>query len=207
MPDRGAGKGGSAGMTDFRALMDAHQAKVRSTCYRFVQDVDAADDLAQDVFLQAYEALPSFRGEAEVSTWLYRIAVNLSLDYLRRRKRRAFLLSLLPWPRMTGDEKTEVPSSDADPHTALEQNELRVILHKAIDGLPESQRIALVLDKFEGFGNREIAAILDITVPAVESLLHRAKKNLRERLYLHFENSSEQRMDSAGRASKRRKTR
>ena len=73
---------------DFKSLVEIHQEKVRNTCFRFVKNSEDADDVAQEVFIQVYESLDKFRNEAEISTWIFRIAVNKSLDFLRRKKRK-----------------------------------------------------------------------------------------------------------------------
>jgi RNA polymerase sigma-70 factor (ECF subfamily) len=170
---------------DFRSLVDLHQEKVRNTCYRYVQNREDADDLAQEVFIQVYESLRHFREEAELATWIYRIAVNKSLDFLRRQKRKkrfAWLVSL-------GDAEERDSrglSAAGDPHSELEDAELKQILHAALGKLPENQQTAIILSKYQLLSNREIALIMDVTVSSVESLLHRAKANLQKVLSGYF---------------------
>lgn len=172
---------------DFQSIVETHQEKVRNTCFRFVKNPDDADELAQDVFVQVYESLSHFREESELSTWIYRIAVNKSLDFIRkknRKKRFAQLTTLFGF----GEEKEEIiiPIDD-NPHQDLENKERKQILQSAIDKLPENQRKAITLSKYEGFSNKEIVSIMKLSLSSVESLIHRAKKNLHKQLYDYYE--------------------
>jgi RNA polymerase sigma-70 factor (ECF subfamily) len=170
---------------DFRSLVEQHAEKVRSICYRYVNNADDANDLAQEVFIQVNESLRHFRNESDVSTWIYRIAVNKSLDFLRRKKRAARLTSLLSFGAYSGTDEPAIPEADT-PHQKLEEDERHRLLHRAIDGLPEPQKTALLLSKFEQYSNSEVAAIMDVSVPAVEAMVHRAKRNLRRSLEKYF---------------------
>jgi RNA polymerase sigma-70 factor, ECF subfamily len=163
--------------------MDTHQETVRRTCFRFVGNRDDADDLTQDVFIQVHASLRYFRAEAELSTWIYRIAVNACLDFLRRQRRRKRFAWLLPLHDDAGEELVS-EAADSDPHRDLEEKERRVILRQAIGRLPDGQRTALILREYEGLPSRDIAAILEVSVSAVEALLHRARKKLHADLYI-----------------------
>ena len=173
--------------TDFKSVVTEYQEKVRNTCFRFVNHPDDADDLAQEVFIQVYESVHRFRGQAELSTWIYRIAVNKSLDFLRRKKRKkrfAHVISLFGG----FDDDQDIPVSDGkDPYEELQTEERRQILNQALDKLPENQRTAIVLIKYQGFSSKEVADIMDVSVTAVEGLVHRAKKNLQKSLYRFYE--------------------
>lgn len=173
--------------TAFKECVESHKDRVLNTCYRFVQNQDDAADLAQEVFIEVYRSIGHFREDAELSTWIYRIAVNKSQDFIRKQKRKkrfAFVLSLAGF----GDEEKEVqlPAS-SNPHSDLEQKERIKILNQAIDSLPENQKVAITLSKYESFSNKEIADIMDTSVSAVESLVHRAKNNLHKKLYNYYE--------------------
>ena len=162
-----------------RELFVRHHTRVYSICVRLLENNEEAEDITQDVFVKAYKALDSFRGEADPGTGLYRIAVNLSLNRQRRLKRlRWFSLDGL-MERSAGPEwidKAELPGA------AVEQTQLEQIVQGAINQLPERQRIALVLSRYEGLSYREIAETMSSSVPSVESLLHRAKQNLSRKL-------------------------
>jgi RNA polymerase sigma-70 factor (ECF subfamily) len=172
----------------FSDLVAEHQDMVLNTCYRFVFNREDAEDLAQEVFLEVYRSLDGFREESKLSTWIYRIAVSKSLDHLRRLKRKKRFSSL---KRIIGidDPAEELSGPDHDnPAEALADKERTVILQNALNALPDNQKTAFLLSKQDGYSNQEIADILQTSIPAVESLIHRAKKNLQGKLYNHYKN-------------------
>jgi len=167
----------------FKALVDRYQALVINTCYNLLGNTQDAEDVAQEVFFQVYKSARKFRGEAKISTWLYRIAVNRSLNFMRDNKRFGWLKSLSSLLEGERQEVADVPASDsARPDVALEKKERNVIVQKAIDSLPEKQRTAFVLHKYEGLSYQEIAEISKHSLSSVESLIHRAKLNLQKKL-------------------------
>jgi len=160
---------------------------VVNTCYRFVFNHEDAEDLAQEVFIEVHRSLDRFREESKLSTWIYRIAVTKSLDHLRRLKRKKRFSSL---KRIIGvdDPADSIPAPARDnPADALSDKERVAVLRDALDALPDNQKTAFLLSKQDGYSNQEIADILQTTVPAVESLVHRAKKNLQSRLQRYYE--------------------
>jgi RNA polymerase sigma-70 factor (ECF subfamily) len=165
----------------FRALVDEHQNRVVNVCYRFLRNEEDARDTAQEVFLDVYRALPGFRGEAELSTWIHRIAMTKSLDALRRRSRKKRLEGLAGTGGSEEIER-EAVSGGPDPGQALEERERAALLHEAIDTLPRSQRIAVTLAKYEEMSSAEIARILGTSPGAVDSLVYRAQASLRRKL-------------------------
>jgi RNA polymerase sigma-70 factor (ECF subfamily) len=172
----------------FSSLVAEHQELVLNTCYRFVFNREDAEDLAQEVFLEIYRSLDRFRAESKLSTWIYRIAVSKSLDHLRRQKRKKRFSSL---KRIIGidDPADDLPAPPGDnPASVLADKERVVTLQEALNSLPENQKTAFLLSKQDGYSNQEIADILQTSIPAVESLVHRAKKNLQEKLYRHYNN-------------------
>ena len=179
-----------SGMTSkeesFRNIVAEHQEMVINTCYRFVFNREDAEDLAQDVFVEVFRSLGQFREEAKLSTWIYRIAITKSLDHLRRLNRKKRFSSL---KRIIGieDPAADIAAPFRDnPAEAFAENEQAVILQEALSTLPDSQKTAFLLSKQEGFSNQEIADILNTSVSAVESLVHRAKKNLHDKLYAYY---------------------
>lgn len=172
---------------DFELLVKSHQEKVRNTCFRYVNNVEDADDIAQEVFVQVYESLSNFREESQLSTWIYRIAVNKSLDFLRMKKRKKRFGIITSLFGFSEDNEEEVLPSESNPLQELEDNERNQVLNNAIELLPENQRTAIVLSKLDGFSNKEIAKIMDVSVSALEALIHRAKKNLQKHLTNYFE--------------------
>ncbi|MBM3422813.1 MAG: sigma-70 family RNA polymerase sigma factor [Chlorobi bacterium] len=172
----------------FKALVSEHQDMVLNTCYRFVMNREDAEDLAQEVFVEVFRSLDKFREESKLSTWIYRIAVTKSLDHLRRMKRKKRFSSL---KRIIGidDPAEELPSSSSDnPEQTLAEKENLAVLQQALNALPENQKTAFLLSKQDGYSNSEIAEILQTSVSAVESLVHRAKKNLHDRLHDYYQN-------------------
>ncbi len=168
----------------FKQLVEMFKNKVINTAYGFVQNKHNAQDVAQDVFIEIFNSINSFTGKSTLSTWIYRITVNKSLDYLRHQKRKKRWATLLNITDNSNDENT-YQSSD-NPLLNLEQAERIEILNSALKKLPESQRVAFTLHKYEDLNHAQIAQILNTTVPSVESLMHRAKQNLRKYLYNYY---------------------
>lgn len=165
----------------FKWLVDANQDRVYNTALGIVQNAEDAEDVAQEVFIQAFRSIHSFKGESKISTWLYRIATTRSLDLLRARKskkRFGFLQRLFN----DKDELQFEPPDFNHPGVQLERKENAAKLFKAIAKLPENQKAAFTLHKLEDLSYQEISEVLQTTVPAVESLMHRAKQNLRKML-------------------------
>ncbi len=165
----------------FRELLTRFQDKVFNTSLGLLQHHTEAEDIAQEVFIQVFRSIQNFKGDSLLSTWVYRITVTKSLDHLRskkRKKRFGFLSTLF------GDNNLPVyePEDFNHPGVLQENKEDAAILFKMIDQLPENQRTAFVLNKLEELSYREIADILNTTESAVDSLLQRAKQNLRKRL-------------------------
>jgi RNA polymerase sigma-70 factor (ECF subfamily) len=180
------GKIKSGNLQAFKDLVEQHQDLVVNTCYSFLRNRDDADDLAQDVFVEVYKAVHTFREEAKLSTWLYRIAVNKCLNQIKKSKRRRWIKSLQT--AFGGEEKAKeiADESITNPQADLEQQERARVLHQAIEALAENQRIAFTLSKFDDLSYQEIAEVMGTTIPAVESLLNRAKKNLQKKLYDYY---------------------
>jgi RNA polymerase sigma factor (sigma-70 family) len=152
---------------------------VYNTAAGIVQNEDDADDITQEVFIQVYQSVSSFKGESKFSTWLYRITVTKSLDHLKRKKtkkRFAFV------QRLFGNSNEEVihPEDFNHPGVLMEQKEKAATLFKALEQLPDNQRTVFTLHKLEGLKHHEIGAIMNLSVTAVESLIARAKANLRK---------------------------
>ncbi len=152
----------------FRILIDEHQKKVLNTCFRFVNNWEDAEDLAQEVFIEVYKSISSFRGESKISTWIYRIAVTKSLDFIRKKKRKkrfAILKKVFSDDTLT-DEITD--TENLNPDTKIEQEERIRILNNALESLPDNQRAAFTLSKYDEMSYKEISEILNTTIPSVE---------------------------------------
>jgi RNA polymerase sigma-70 factor (ECF subfamily) len=169
----------------FRQCVTTYQEKVRNTCFHFVQHAMDAEDIAQEVFVEVFDSIKKFREDAQLSTWIYRIAVNKSLDFIRRKNRKkrfARVISLFG----QDENPINIPAV-GNPQQNMETNERRKLLHWAVSRLPENQQTAITLSKFEELSNREVAEIMGLSLSATEALLHRAKKNLHKKLFHYFE--------------------
>lgn len=163
----------------FRKLVEEWQDMVYNTALGIVQNVADADDITQDVFIQVYQSVSSFKGESKLSTWLYKITLSKALDHEKKRKRKkrfAFIESLFG---NRADEHLHPVDFD-HPGVQLEQKERAAELFTALQQLPGKQQMAFTLHKLEGQSYQEIAAILGTSLYAVESLMGRAKNNLKK---------------------------
>ncbi len=168
----------------FRTLVESYQKMVVNTCLGIVHNQSDAEDLAQDVFLEVFRNADQFRGDARLSTWLYRIAVNRSLNFERANRRKRFWQSLEETFTGGRNHSREISENRNDqPDNEIKDQQRRDMLHKAIDNLPERQRIAFTLNKYEDLSYQQVAEIMELSVSSVESLIHRAKKNLQDQLY------------------------
>jgi len=170
----------------FSQLVEAHQERVINTCLGFVPNMQDAEDICQEAFIEIFRSISKFRGDAKLSTWIYRVAVTKSLDHLKakkRKKRISFLQSLVG----ADNKPIEVKDEFNHPGIALENKERTRVLYGAIDQLADNQRIVYTLTKIEGMPYKEVAAVLEITLSAVESLMFRAKKNLQKSLRAYYE--------------------
>jgi len=167
--------------TAFKTIVETWQDMVFNTALGIVQSTEDAEDVSQEVFVQVYESIHSFKGEAKFSTWLYRIVLTKSMDHLRKKKRKkrfAYIQSLFG----INNEIIYDPPDFNHPGVALDKKETSALLFKTIDKLPENQKIAFILHKVEGLSYQEICEVMETTLSSVESLLHRAKNNLKKHL-------------------------
>lgn len=154
-------------------LYQQHAQGVLNLCFRLVRDRNDAYDLTQEVFVRAFTHAGSFRHDARPLTWLYRIATNLCLNHLRRKKHRdGNALS------QEADAEAVVADARERPDVELERNETRALVWQALERLPPPQRAVLVLQKYEELSCEEIATVMNCSVGAVQARLHRAKENL-----------------------------
>ncbi len=140
----------------------------------FVHNQEQAEELVQDTFVKAYQSLAAFNHKSSLSTWLYRIAINQSINYLRGKKIKHFWTSL---PLGFSGR-----AAGPDPLSQMEQQEQSHLIRRAMDSLPEKQRTAFILSKYEDLSQKEIASVLKTSEGAVEQLLQRAKAGLRKKL-------------------------
>jgi RNA polymerase sigma-70 factor (ECF subfamily) len=161
----------------FKQLFEAYHKLVFNLALQYVQNRQDAEEITQDVFLKIHEKLNTFQQKSEIKTWLYRIAINQSLDFIKAQKSQKRWSFFTAFSLNDDAKKIDVPHFD-HPGVALEQKETLEGIFKAINQLPDSQKTVLILLKIEQHSQAETAEIMDISTKAVESRFQRAKKNL-----------------------------
>lgn len=168
----------------FRELVNRYQQPLMRLCRGFLHNEEDARDMTQEIFLEVVKSIHNFRGNARLSTWLYRIAVNKCLNQIRTNKiRNTFIIfDPLQLTEKKGNHYTG-HTEGSGPDTNIEKADRRKHIRKALDSLPANQKIALILNKYMDLTYKEISEIMDVSVPAVESLIHRAKTRLQDKLF------------------------
>jgi RNA polymerase sigma-70 factor, ECF subfamily len=167
-------------------LVNKYQRQVIKTAHYFLQDMQEAEDLSQEVFIDIIDAVPKFRKSASVSTWIYRITVNRSLNQVKKLKKRNILQNFGLAFRISGHDRSEKMEHPAGLSSPIEEKEDQKIMTNAIRQLSENQRIAFVLSKYDELSYQEIAEVMNLSISSVESLIHRARMNLQRTLIRHF---------------------
>ena len=161
----------------FTKLVEQYQDIVFNTILSITQHFQDAEDLTQEVFVQVYKSIGSFRGESKISTWIYRIALTKSLELERKKKAKR---TIGFFKNLIGMEQVDLEAKEFHhPGIALQQKENAAFLFKALRKLPENQRIAFVLIKAEGLSYQEVGSIMNKSIKSIEGLIHRANENLR----------------------------
>ena len=171
----------------FGFLVDLFSKKVYNTCIGMLQNLEDAQDVTQEIFITIHLNVKDFKEESSLSTWIYRISVNKCLEFIRkknRKKRSGIFRSIFS---SDGEKSIENHSDFSHPGIQLENKERSIILFKAIGLLPEQQQTAYILHKVEQVSYNEIAVIMEVSLSAVESLLFRAKQNLKKHLATYYE--------------------
>jgi RNA polymerase sigma-70 factor (ECF subfamily) len=160
-------------MEAFRLLVETHQARVIGTISKMLGSDAESEDLAQQVFIRIWKSAARYQPTAKFTTWLFRITRNLVFNELRRKRHFANPTEEIPEP---------ADRIEKEPDRVLLESELQSAIQDAINKLPESQRLALILRRYEEMSYEDIAKVMETTVPAVKSTLFRARAELRERL-------------------------
>ncbi|MDR0971312.1 MAG: RNA polymerase sigma factor [Bacteroidales bacterium] len=167
----------------FRLFFEENKLKIANLCYGMVHNRDVAEDLVQDIFVEVYCSIKYFKGKSKLSTWLYRIALNKTISYLRKEKVRSFLTPL-------SNVKTGIASNERQ-DLSIEEEEKIDLLHKIIDTLSSKQKQAITLFIYDELPQKEIAEIMNCSVASVEVLIHRAKKTIKKKAEKIYGNTIE----------------
>jgi RNA polymerase sigma-70 factor (ECF subfamily) len=173
-----------------REMVDDFAPQIYRLAFGILQDTMEAQDITQDVFISVLRRIDDFEGRASIPTWIYRITVNASLDRIRLRQRRKETISIedfMPSFTSEGKHAEEIVDWSEAPLDHLLSREARDKIQQAIDSLPDELRIVLVMKDIEGFHLKEMCEILDLSLPAVKSRLHRARLVLRGVLSTYFD--------------------
>lgn len=168
----------SGNVRAFGQLVERYQRPMAALVSRMTENADDVDDIVQELFVRAWKGLPRFRGDAQFSTWLYRIAVNTTIKH-RSRRRNEHAISLSAEDMAGGLESLHAPEGTCDPLLLAQRKEQEAVVRKAVLALPPKQRAVVVLHYFEGHSCDEISQIVGCSVGTVWSRLHYACKRLR----------------------------
>lgn len=168
----------------FEELVEIFQHRLVSIMHHMVGNREEAEDLAQEAFLRVFKSRKSYHPTARFSTWLFTIANNLALNSIRNRKKKPQIPFALSESGVFQEvpQDLRLPDKDDAPAARVQNDELAQVIRKALDGLNERQRMAVVLNKYEDMNYADIATVMGLTPKAVKSLLSRARVNLREAL-------------------------
>lgn len=172
----------SGDLSGFHELFDKHKRNVINLAYQFVHSREAAEDIAQEVFIKIYEKRVALDPKAKFTTWLYRVTVNAALDDLRRRKKFKFSLDAPRNEEGQGTFLERLAGDERSPEAAAADEEVRRLVRGEITKLPEKLRLPLILYQFEDLPYADIAKIIGISEKAVERRLYRAREKLKEAL-------------------------
>lgn len=168
----------------FRHLVETYQQRVVNVCFGMLHNMEDAEDVAQEVFIEVHRSIHKFRADAKISTWLYRISVNRSLNFIRDNKKRKWFKS---FDDVVKTQNAEIPKMQEnhydDPEHELEKQQRANLLHEAINSLSDNQKTAFSLNKYDDLSYQEISEVMNLSVSSVESLIHRAKINLQKKLH------------------------
>lgn len=173
-------------MDALRQLIEAHQHRVIGTVAKMLGDDSDAEDISQQVFIRVWKSAARYEPTAKFTTWLFKITRNLVFNELRRRKRHP--TRSLDATMDDDDRPLQIPDPGTKPaDTALLDDEMQSAIQKAIEELPEIQRMAIILRRYDDIPYEDIGEILGLSVPAVKSVLFRARTELREKLKKYLE--------------------
>jgi RNA polymerase sigma factor (sigma-70 family) len=168
----------------FRKFIAENQKSIYNLCIDWVINSEDAEELAQDVFVEAHRKITNFRGEAAIKTWLIRIAINKCQDFLKAKNR--MKRSILNQTSSPDSEAVNISDSFNHPGFQLDQKENAKLLYKALDEIPIAQKTAFILFEAEELSYEEIAQVMNKSISSIESLLSRSRESLRKKLSDYF---------------------
>lgn len=176
----------SSNRSDFIAIYNQYKILVYNVALHYLQNVEDAEEITQDVFVQVHNSLASFNENSSLKTWIYRITINKSLDFIKHKNsvKRFFIFG----KKSENEKELESLSNFEHPGIDLVNKENAAILFSVINELTENQKTAFILSKIDGLSNPEISEIMNVSISSVESLVFRAKTTLKEKLSNKFEN-------------------
>lgn len=169
----------------FQRIYNQYKVLVFNVALHYLQNSEDAEEITQDVFIQVHNSIATFNEKSSLKTWIYRIAINKSLDFIKHKNssKRFFIFG----KKSNNQLEIQNLSTFEHPGIVLQNKENAAILFSAINSLSENQKTAFILSKLDGLSNPEISEVMNISISAVESLVFRAKKTLQEQLENKFE--------------------
>ncbi len=173
----------------FDEIANLYQRKIYSLSFNLTRNQMDAQDITQDVLLTIFKKIDTFQGKSAFSSWVYRITLNASYMKLRSRKKEQYvsLDEALPSFNGAGFQKEKIRDWSESTDSALFVNETREVIEKAVEQLPEKEKVVFLLRDVDGLSTEKVGEILDLSVPAVKSRLHRARLFLRKKLSNYFD--------------------
>ena len=168
----------------FRLLIENYQDRVYYSVLNILQNSDEAEDTAQETFIQVFKSISGFKEDSSLATWIYKIAVRKALEKLRKQKYRQKLSSIGFW--WSASEEKSIDAAYLNPGIIAEDKEKATFIYKAIKELPSNQRITFTLIRIQGMKHDEVSEIMQLSIKAIESLLSRAKENLKTKLKHYY---------------------
>ena len=173
----------------YKVFVDQNKQRIMNLCMGYLGDYEAAQDLSQEIFIEVFKSVSNFRGDSKLTTWLYRIATNKSLNYIRSRKKFRLFSSINKLNPFGNGQELEIADEKStgvfDNFTNIDDAKM---IHSALEKLSENQRTAFILNKYDDFSYKEISEIMEISLANTESLIHRAKKNMKSQLLEYYQN-------------------
>ena len=173
----------------FDQIVEIYQRKIYALAFNMTRNQMDAQDVAQEVLLSIYRKIDTFQGKSAFSSWVYRITLNASYMKLRNRKKEQYvsLDEFMPAFNNAGFQNEKITDWSENTESLLFSNETKGVIEKAVDQLPEKEKVVFILRDVDGLSTEKVGEILDLTVPAVKSRLHRARLFLRKKLSNYFD--------------------